>query len=77
VKDGNHSYAVTAIYPDGSESAPALLSVTTGINQTELNSMSRPSVYSTTGALVRRNATTLNGLPKGVYIVGGKKIVIK
>lgn len=77
VTDGNHSYAVTAIYPDGSESAPALLSVTTGIGQTELKPTATPNVYSTTGALVRRNATTLQGLPKGVYVVDGKKIVVK
>lgn len=78
VADGNHDYAVTAIYPDGSESEPAVLNVqTTGINQTEVSKTTPQDVYSTTGSMVRRNATTLKGLPKGVYIVGSKKVVIK
>ena len=34
-------------------------------------------VYTTGGQLVRRLATSLKGLPTGVYIVGGKKIVIR
>ena len=35
------------------------------------------SVYSITGKCVRMNATSLDGLPAGLYIVGGKKVVIK
>lgn len=34
-------------------------------------------VYSITGKCVRMNATSLDGLPAGLYIVGGKKVVIK
>ena len=34
-------------------------------------------VYTTAGVLVRRNATTLRGLPSGIYIVNGRKVVIK
>lgn len=34
-------------------------------------------IYSASGVLVRRNATSLDGLPKGVYVAGGKKIVRK
>lgn len=34
-------------------------------------------VYTTTGILVLRQATTLKGLPAGIYIVNGKKVVIK
>ena len=77
VADGNHNYAVTAVYPDGSESEPAVLRVVTGIGQTEITKTVPFDVYSTTGALIRQNATTLNDLPKGVYIIGGKKVVIK
>ena len=36
-----------------------------------------PDVYSTTGVLVRRQATSLNGLPKGLYIVNGTKVFVK
>lgn len=32
-------------------------------------------VYNLQGRCVRRNATDLETLPKGVYVVGGKKIV--
>ncbi len=34
-------------------------------------------VYSITGKCVRMNATSLEGLPSGLYIVDGKKVVIK
>ena len=33
------------------------------------------NVYSINGQLVRRNADTLDNLPKGIYIVNGKKVV--
>ena len=33
-------------------------------------------VYTASGLLIRRNATTLDGLPRGLYIVGKKKVVI-
>ena len=34
-------------------------------------------VYSITGKCVRMNATSLEGLPSGLYIVGGKKMIVK
>ena len=34
-------------------------------------------VYSIDGMLVRKNATSLNGLAKGVYVVNGKKYIAK
>lgn len=34
-------------------------------------------VYNVQGRKVRSNATTLKGLPKGVYIVNGRKVVVK
>lgn len=33
------------------------------------------NVYSITGQLVRQGSTSLEGLPHGIYIVGGKKVV--
>ena len=77
LEDGDYQYAVTAVYPDGSESAPALLTVSTQIPQTEMAKVPAYDVYSVTGAMVRRNASRLSGLPKGVYIVGGRKVVVK
>lgn len=35
------------------------------------------NVYNLNGQLVRQNSTTTVGLAKGVYIVGGKKVVVK
>ena len=35
------------------------------------------NVYSINGQLVRRNAGTLDNLPKGIYIVNGKKHIVK
>ena len=35
------------------------------------------NVYSINGQLVRRNANTLDNLPKGIYIVNGKKHIVK
>ena len=35
------------------------------------------NVYAPDGRLVRRNATDLEGLPKGLYIIGSKKIHVK
>lgn len=34
-------------------------------------------VYSITGVRVRTNTTTLDGLPSGIYIVGGRKVWVK
>ena len=34
-------------------------------------------VYSLSGAMVKKGATSLNALPKGVYIVNARKVVIK
>lgn len=34
-------------------------------------------IYSTDGRLVKRGATSTDGLAKGIYIIGGRKIVVK
>ena len=35
------------------------------------------NIYSVDGRLIRQNATTLEGLPRGTYIVDGKKYMVK
>lgn len=34
-------------------------------------------VYNLSGVKIRSQVTTLNGLPKGIYIVNGKKVIVK
>ena len=69
-------YAVTAIYADGTESAPVEVNVPTGI-QSVITDGQPVDVYTIDGKLVRRQTTTLRGLRKGTYVVGNKKIIIQ
>lgn len=50
--------------------------VTTGIGEAEQIETTF-TVYTLQGILVRKQATTLNGLPRGIYIINGKKMVVK
>ena len=34
-------------------------------------------IFSLTGQLVRKNAQSLKGLPAGIYVIGGKKVVVR
>ena len=34
-------------------------------------------IYSLSGQLIRMNSTSVDGLSKGIYIVGGKKVIVK
>lgn len=53
----------------------------TGINDVAVNGTDRPAnVYNLQGQVVRRNVTAQDatqGLPAGIYIHGGKKVVVK
>ena len=74
---GERQFAVTAVYDNGQESSPATatITVTTAIEQVAADG--KPvDVYSVDGKLVRRQATTFSGL-KGLYVVNGKKVMVK
>lgn len=43
----------------------------------DLNRDTSGKVYSVSGVLVKNNAADLNNLPKGIYVVNGKKYVVK
>ena len=45
--------------------------------QNDGTEMPEGNIYSVDGQLVRRNATSTEGLAKGVYIVRGKKVVVR
>jgi hypothetical protein len=55
--------------------------VVTGIENIATQNVSQTrndnQVYSITGKLVRSNTTSLNGLDKGIYIMNGKKVIVK
>ena len=48
-----------------------------GISSAELLKEGAQDVWTIDGRIARRNATSLEGLPKGVYMVGGRKVVVK
>ena len=43
----------------------------------DLNRDTSGKVYSVSGVLVKNNAADLNNLSKGIYVVNGKKYVVK
>ena len=49
---------------------------TDGIDGVEVNGQPF-DVYSLSGVLVKRGTTSLEGLPSGIYVVNGSKVVIK
>lgn len=51
--------------------------VIAGIGGVKADAKASADVYTVNGQLVRKDAKTLMGLPKGIYIQGGKKIVVK
>ena len=61
----------------GSLAAPMQLHLATGIISIDQAGTSPNSsdVYTLSGQLVRRQATTLQGLPRGLYVMGGKIIL--
>jgi hypothetical protein len=62
------------LFPEGDDDA----TVIEGVMTDEGDLMVFPAdIYSVSGQLVRKNANGLDGLPRGVYIVGGQKIVVK
>lgn len=50
---------------------------TTAIDGIEAAQRHNANIYNLNGQLVRQGATSTEGLPSGLYIVGGKKLVVK
>ena len=77
VAKGNHIYQVTASYINNIESAPTTIEVIpTGIS-TVSNSSITYDIYTLSGVCLKHQANTLKGLRRGVYIINGKKVIIK
>ena len=71
----NHTYQVTALYADGTESVPvsATVNVPTGIDIIETGATTPDAVYTLDGRKLDANAP----LHRGVYIKNGKKVVVR
>ena len=50
---------------------------TTDIFSVKSSSIKYDDIYNLQGQKVRSNATSLKGLPKGIYIINGSKVVVK
>ena len=72
-----HNYSVTAVYLDGSESAPVTLEVASGIDTINRSETLSYDVYSIDGILVCKKSESLRHLHPGIYIVNGKKCILK
>lgn len=74
-----HRYNVTAFYANGRESAFSNDALFTGTGAVDaLYALPAPAdIYTATGVLVRRAATTLKGLDPGVYVAAGRKYIVK
>lgn len=59
---------------------PLRAELSTGIAETVVDANSKVDVYTISGVKVRQSvkaASATNGLPAGIYIVGGKKVLVK
>lgn len=76
--NSEHEFAVTAVYASGAESKPEkflLTTTTSGIESVSVDG--KPvDIYSVDGKLIRKQATSLEGL-KGLYIINNKKVIIQ
>ena len=78
--DNEHTYKITATYADGSESpySNEVTIVTTGVVEVEPSHDGAPyNVYTIDGRAVKLNASNLDGLDPGIYLINNKKRVIK
>lgn len=78
----NSTLGATRAYFTKSGDQPAMINInlggnTTGIENIEQNQANIYDVYNLQGQLIRKNVTDLNGLAKGIYIVNGKKVIVK
>lgn len=76
----NGTTSVIATTIDGSIPAVCIVTVDTtlsGIDEAIVSEEKVFDVYSVSGVLMRKDVSTLEGLPRGIYIVNGRKVVVK
>lgn len=77
VEAGERTFAVTAVYASGQESKPASVSIMVAADIRQIIADGQPvDVFTLDGKLVRRQAKSLDGL-RGVYVVKGRKVLVK
>ncbi len=77
--NGQHATGVSAEGADATIDIPEGGDIT-GINQSVVVLPETVSVYSLNGTLLRKNVkagSAVNGLPAGIYVVGGQKVIVK
>lgn len=72
--DAAKTYSVTAVYANGSESLPVTIGSPTGIESVTTDSTKPATIYTIGGIRVGKD---VKSLPSGIYIVDGKKMVVK
>jgi len=75
--DAAHSYSITAVYLDGSESEPVTVQVVNNIETIGRNETAAYNVYTLNGILVRKQSESLRNLRPGIYIINGRKYLVK
>ncbi len=75
--DATHSYSITAVYLDGSESDPVTVQVINNIETIGRNEAAAYNVYTLNGILVRKQSESLRNLRPGIYIINGRKYLVK
>ena len=65
----------TKVYEDSDSETTGIVEMLSEGTASESNSMF--DVYNLNGIKVRRQATSTDGLPKGIYVVNGKKVTVK
>ena len=75
--DGEYTFKVTAVYADGSESAPIETLISTSISNLEASGVKSFDVYTLDGVRVMKDASSLKGVRPGVYIINGVKTILR
>lgn len=75
-----HEVAISALYANGLESRLVKVMYSPeglGIDEIFAEGAEPVDIYSITGCIVRRNATSTEGLAPGIYVAKGQKIVVR
>ncbi len=74
--NGKNTYAVTALYASGHESGYSnLFYGESGVDTIEADTVY--NVVTVDGIVLQRRGSELKDLPKGIYLVNGRKLVVK